>query len=538
MAKKKAQKSAKKSRSTSRAKRSTKRTDSAAPAPSPSPDRSHPIPRRHSSIYSGAAVRHEDGWTNAITSLGTRYDKRRSTSFKHDRIIGDDQLTAIWRANGIGRKVIDVIPDDVTRNWFTVTNDEDDEIKHKLEKLGAQAKVNLAGKLARCYGGGIIIMGINDGGALEDEVNEEAIKSVDWLTHFDRREVVVQTTDIERNITTGRFGEPSFYEVIPRFGVADTTPADVNSRFRVHASRVMRFDGTVLAWREYEQNGYWHDSELEHVYEHIRQLGAVMDSGEFIIDSFVTTVLKVKNLIHMIMTGKDGVLKQRLNWLDMSRQVANTELLDENEELEKHSSTVTGIDTLSDRYMMMISAAGDIPVTKLFGRSPAGQNATGESDSDNYNDKIKAEQRNGYGPKLEVLIRYIAKSKEISVKKPEELAIEWNPLHVMTATEEAELYKKTAEGDEIYIRNQVVDPEAIGQHRFIGDHFNATPPSMTEDEFEEMEEEKEKARQEAAKIQAEMEAKFKQQGGGDIGSGDGDAKGAQKPPTDDDMDQD
>jgi phage-related protein (TIGR01555 family) len=532
MAKKKAKKTAKRATRRSRAAKpkAVARADS-VPAVAGSPNRT-PLSHRPASVYSGNTVTRGDGWTNSITSLGTTKDKRRATAFKHDRLLDYDQLTAIWRANGIGRKVIDVIPDDVTRNWLTVTNDEDDEIKHKLESLGAQPKVNLAGKLARCYGGSVILLGVNDGGLLEDEVNEDAIKSVDWMTHFDRREVVIQTTDIERDITTGRFGEPSFYEVIPRFGVADTTPADVNSRFKVHASRVLRFDGSMLAWREYEQNGYWMDSILEHGYEHIRQLGAMYDSGEFIVDSFVTTVVKIKNLLQMIASGNDGVLKARLNWLDMSRSIANTELMDSEEDFAKHSSSVNGLDTLFDRYMMAVSAAFDIPLTKLFGRAPAGQNATGKSDTDNYNDKIKAEQRNEFGPKIEMLIRYIAKSKEFSVKEPESLAIQWNPLHVPTAKEDAELYKLTAEGDEIYIRNQVTDPDAIGQHRFVGDHFNATPPAMTEDEFEEMEEEKEKAREEAAAMAAKAEAEFKKNAGG---NDDDDSK---TPPRPDDMDQD
>lgn len=39
--------------------------------------------------------------------------------------------------------------------------------------------------------------------------------------------------------------------------------------------------------------------------------------------------------------------------------------------------------------MMDIAGACEIPVTKLFGRSPAGMNATGESDLSNYYDMIE-----------------------------------------------------------------------------------------------------------------------------------------------------
>jgi phage-related protein (TIGR01555 family) len=499
MAKKKATKKANsRSRSKATAKpetaRKTKRQDSAPATSSDSPP---------ASIYSGTNNKRQDGWKNVLTTLGTMKDKRQASTFVMGKKLDDNQLTAIWRANGLGRRIIDVIPDDVTRNWFTITNDEEDKVKQKLEELGAQSKINLTGKLGRCYGGAIAIIGVNDGQDLEEPVNEERIKSVDWITVFDRREVTIQSTDMEKDITTGNFGEPRIYEVIPRFGAVENTNA--SGRFRVHESRVIRFDGNVLAWREYEANGYWMDSILEHIYESIRQLGAVYDSAEFITESFVTTVLKVKNLMQLISAGNDSLIQRRLNLLDMSRHVANTELLDADEELTKLSSTVSGLAELLDRVMMAVSASTGIPVTKLFGRSPAGQNATGEGDASNYNDEIRAIQRNEYGPKMEKLVRYIFKSDGFG--EPDQWSLDWNPLHELTQQEQADQYKATAEGDAIYIQNQVLDPDVIGRYRFIGDHFNAKPPSMTEEEFFEFEEERkeeERKKAEAAALAAEQ----------------------------------
>ncbi len=224
------------------------------------------------------------------------------------------------------------------------------------------------------------------------------------------------------------------------------------------------------------------DSVLEACYQHVRQLGAVYDSAEFIVEAFVQTVIKIKNLFAMIASGNDANLKRRLNWLDMSRHVANTELLDSEEDYAKHSSTVAGLSELIDRFMMAVSAPTGIPVTLLMGRSPAGQNATGEADVKFYYDNIRSSQRNEFAPAIEPLINYIIASAEIT-SKPDTWSIEFNPLHEMTSTEQATLYKTTAEGDAIYILNQVLDPDVIGRYRFVGDHFNADPPSMDEDEF-------------------------------------------------------
>lgn len=429
----------------------------------------------------------KDGWANVLTGIGGRKDKRKATKFTHTAVIGDDQLTAMYRANGFGRRIVELIPDDMTRNWFKITNDDDDELKQKLEELGAQQKTNHAMKMARLYGGALLVMGINDGQTLDkpvkkdDEGNYLDVKSIDYLTVFDRRDITIQTTDIETDIKTGKWGQPRQYRILPRFDGQEVV---------VHASRVIRFDGADLPWREYEKNSYWADSVFEAVYEHVRQLGAVYDSSEFIIEAFVQTVLKIQNLFAMIASGNDATLKKRLNWLDMSRHLANTELLDTNEEYAKHSSTVAGLAELIDRFMMGVSAATGIPVTLLMGRSPAGQNATGEADVRFYYDNIRAKQRNEFAPAIEPLIEIMIASEQIE-ETPETWSIVFNPLHEMSSREEAELYKMTAEGDQIYIMNQVVDPDVIGRYRFVGDHFNATPPAMSEDEFMPEEEEEE-----------------------------------------------
>ena len=56
------------------------------------------------------------------------------------------------------------------------------------------------------------------------------------------------------------------------------------------------------------------------------------------------------------------------------------QILGENDSFETHQYTFGGIADTYDRFMMDVAGAAETPVTKLFGRSPAGMNATGESD--------------------------------------------------------------------------------------------------------------------------------------------------------------
>ena len=51
-------------------------------------------------------------------------------------------------------------------------------------------------------------------------------------------------------------------------------------------------------------------------------------------------------------------------------------------------------------FATLVSAAADIPTTRLFGRSPAGMSATGESDLRNYYDRVKTVQEMDVYPAL------------------------------------------------------------------------------------------------------------------------------------------
>ncbi len=94
-----------------------------------------------------------------------------------------------------------------------------------------------------------------------------------------------------------------------------------------------------------------------------------------------------------------------------------------------------------------------------MGRSPAGQNATGESDIRFWYDHIQAQQNNVLKPRLEKLIRYLF--LEQGHTEPEQWSIQFNPLFLKTDMEEANLYKATAEGDAIYIQNGVLAPAEV-----------------------------------------------------------------------------
>lgn len=82
-------------------------------------------------------------------------------------------------------------------------------------------------------------------------------------------------------------------------------------------------------------------------------------------------------------------------------------------------------------------------MTKLFGRSPAGMSATGESDLQNYYDYVNSQREAKLRPVLERLLPIMAVSTWGVV--PDNLQIDFPPLWTPTATETAEIALKKAQ---------------------------------------------------------------------------------------------
>ena len=81
-----------------------------------------------------------------------------------------------------------------------------------------------------------------------------------------------------------------------------------------------------------------------------------------------------------------------------------------------------------DRFLQSVSGAADIPGTRLLGQSPAGMNATGESDLRNYYDRLQAMFRMD-----EALIRSALGSR------PADVYYDWAPLWGMSEKEKADV---------------------------------------------------------------------------------------------------
>lgn len=411
--------------------------------------------RGHRRQHSTTAVV-TDGWQNIFTSLGTKRDSRTATVFAAPIRLNQVDCEAIYRADGIGARIVDIPANDMTRRWVTLEGDGGQEVLARMEELRAKTHVSHALRWAGLYGGAIIVLGIDDGQMLDAPLNEAAIRRIQFMRIYDRHQVQALTSDLYVDPESDKFGEPERYTITPLRG----------AQYRVHASRVLVFDGETVPERIRQTNDGWGDSRLQRPYYALRDLAAASGASIAIMQDFIQAVLKMKNLGDLLMAGEDKAVLKRLEILGLSKSIINTMLIDADEEdYTKHASSVAGIPDILDRAMLMLSAATGIPATRLFGRAPAGMNATGESDLAQWHEELAGEQDAALRPQLERLVRllYLEREGATKGKEPEVWTLGFKPLAEPTEAQQAETAGKWVDAVSKAVDYMLMDDEAARQ---------------------------------------------------------------------------
>jgi phage-related protein (TIGR01555 family) len=410
-----------------------------------------------------------DGWMNVLNGLGQRgRDKTTAICFRACPIFSMVELDELYRADGLTKRIIDIVPAEMLRQGFEIDGDPEGEILGKFEELDVNCKLNDLIKWSRLYGGAICVMGIADGRPLNEPVNVESIKSVNWLRVFDRWQVMINYDFISLDINDENYGWPLWYQV---------TDSRTGALFVVHYSRVLRMDWGSLPPRVRDWNQGWGDSVMVSIYNEVKNYGAAFANTSAIMQDFVNGILKIPGLSNSLGQSCDEAdreLMKRLDFANLSKGVTNMMVLDGEEIYEKLSTNVAGISDLLDRFMLSVSSVTGIPITLLFGRAPAGLNATGDADIRNFYDMVKQYQETKLKPVLEKLIYYMFKAEYGPTHgvEPDNWSIQFTPLWQNTEEQEAVMRRTVAETDRIYIETGVLDPNEVAISRFGGDRWS------------------------------------------------------------------
>ena len=424
---------------------------------------------------SGAIVRpyREDGYINLLNKYGTERDTTEHYQFHADPEVPDSQLTEFYENNGLFAKIIDAPAEEAVKHGFEMKGSDEeieDLYKEALNKLEWEETAITSIKWARLFGGSLAVMLIDDGGSLEDPVNWQEIKSIDDMRVYDRSIVVPDETSIYTsntygdpfNATNSKLGYPEYYNVFSMYGT-----------FRVHESRCLIFRNGVLSERSsnpiYRQ---WGIPEYMRISRAVRDAEVAHGSAVKLLDRAVQAVYSMKGLSAELATeGGESRLLQRLQMIDMARGLMNTITVDaDGEEYSFRQFSFSGVSEVIDTTCNYLSALTNIPQTVLFGRSPAGMNATGQGDMENWYNYVERIQKKMLKNNLRYLLAIIfqAALNNGIIEEPPILEVEFKPLWSLSEQEQmavdqqkASIAQIKAGTAQMYVDMQVLDPSEV-----------------------------------------------------------------------------
>lgn len=408
-----------------------------------------------------------DGWKNLFSSFGTLRDPGEHAKPKLSVQISRYDAEAIYRSDGIGRRIVDIPAEEMTRKWFRVEGNDGYKRQNELNLLRAKQSFNKALRWAGLYGGSVVLMLIDDGGELEDPVNYNRVKGVDSLKVYDRHQVSSTIANVQTDPNSDWFGRAEKLRVTPINGTS----------FEVHCSRLLIFDGEDVPDRVRQQNEGWGDSRLQAVTRALSRHSESMSGVSSIIRDFIQPVLSMHNLSDLIASGQEDVVKSRLEILGLSRSMLNVMLIDADEETyTKQASAVSGIDKLLIEIKHDISASTGIPQTKLFGRAPEGQNSSGESQTRDWYDTVQGEQEDKVLPHATTLVWLLDKAAGYN-PDADDRSIVFEPLWQESQLQRATTFKTLVDGVALALDYGAIDTaqaeEILGTSDVMPDNGDA-----------------------------------------------------------------
>jgi len=395
------------------------------------------------------------GAYNARTGMGTALDKSQYSFFIPTLIHTRSPLETLYVQSWAAKKFIDIPIDDMFIRWRTWVDDSDDINEQMTEceqKYQITQRLNQAMKASRAYGTSVVIIMTKEAPMDMPLIPEEILPGdLKALRVFDRFDLSVSQR--EGDMFDPNFGKPVFYRVHPTRG--PTLPMDV------HHSRVLRFDGisspTDSLFYRYTED--WGVSEFIPVMLSLTEDHALASAIAHMSQEASIPALGISDLRDVI-AGRAGqseaTVEQIGDAVNRFKSIYRLLLLDKDrEEFSRVAIQFAGLADLMTKFAERLAAAADIPMTRWQGRSPAGMNATGESDMRNYVMMVEANRQNKLEPHLRLLDMILARNEGME-EVPE---FKWNSLLELSDEDQAALSKTKAETLKIMLDAFVIDED-------------------------------------------------------------------------------
>lgn len=361
-------------------------------------------------------------------------------------------FTSLYRSSWIVRKIVDVFPSDMVKNWIKFNSSLDPEkiskINSVIRKTKTKEKIKEGLRWARLYGGAAGLILIDGDEDLSEPLDYDTIMLDDYkgLLIFDRWNGIYPDIELEDDISDEEYGYPKYYSI---------SLSEANSNLmlsynkqdlvKVHHSRIVRFNGRDLPLWERQAEMFWGESEIEIVFEELKKRDNTSANIASLIFLANIRVLKMNDLGQLLGASTQKAQENLYKVLQAQNQLMSNMgiyVMDKDDDFGSEQYSFGGLNDIYESFMLDIAGACEMPVTKLFGREPTGFNSTGESDLTQYYDTLEEKQETYLQPIIDKLLPIIFMSTLGAI--PEDLDWEFNPCMNVNSKDLADLAQSMA----------------------------------------------------------------------------------------------
>ena len=387
----------------------------------------------------------KDAFSNPIYHLGAgSQSPLEGTQYHMTRMTANYALlNTLYRENWVVQNVVGLVVDDMLRQWFTLTNlsQKQQQLLRSVTRV-THLRTRLADGLrwGRLYGGaaGLILLRGQEH-MLDKPLEQKQIfpDSFAGLYILDRWSGIFPSGELVSDMSDPDFNLPEFYTIQQPNGEMVA---------KVHHSRIVRFTGRELPLWEQMNEQYWGESEVEAIYQDVVAHDNVSANMADLTFQANLSTMEVQNLEQLFSLGSGEQQRRFWNVLQaqsVMRSNYGVQLVNKGDSITTSSYSFVGLKEVYEAMCLNLCGASHYPMTKLFGRSPDGMNATGESDLRNYYDYVDTLRESKLRPVLEKLLPIVCMSTFGVV--PDGVEVEFPSLWTPTAKEQAEIEKLKAE---------------------------------------------------------------------------------------------
>jgi hypothetical protein len=344
-------------------------------------------------------------------------------------------LEAMYRGSWIVGAAVDVPADDMTQAGIDFQSDmdpgEEEDLMEAIEDLEIWPSMNKVIKWARLYGSCLGLLLI-DGQKLDTPLDISTIGEGQFrgILPIDRWQVVPSMGNLIKDMSP-QMGMPKYYRSVP-----DAILPDLGN---IHHSRVIRFDAIEMPHYQKTVDTLWGESIIERLNDRLIAFDSTTTGVAQLVYRAYLRTWKIKGLREIVSSGGkafEGLTKN----VEAIRRVQSNEgitMVDLEDEFDTHQFSFAGLDDVLLQFGQQLAGALEIPLVRLFGQSPAGLSATGESDLRTYYDGIRKKQENLLRRPLKKVLEIVSLSTR-GESLPDGFKFSFNPLWQMTEKEKAE----------------------------------------------------------------------------------------------------